>query len=125
MDKNEWMQIAFFKFWYFIHNIIIVYYYINKEIQEGGNFAFRKEKKKLSLTFINYKLFGIFQDAPEGIHKPSEGQFNKLSSSATDEPTTTSAVSHRSSTAPTNHYPSLRDGATVTSSSVDHSGAIS
>ena len=66
------------------------------------------------------KVFVLFfQDAPEGIHKPSEGQFNKLSSSATAEPTTNnSAASRRSSSAPTNHYPSsLRDDrqATVTS----------
>ena len=50
--------------------------------------------------YLIWKVFFVlfFQDAPEGIHKPSEGQFNKLSSSATAEPTTNnSAASRRSS----------------------------
>ena len=55
-----------------------------------------------------YYLKNVFQDAPEGIHKPSEGQFNKLSSSVPPEPT----PSRRSSSAPTTHP--TRDGATAT-----------
>lgn len=52
-----------------------------------------------------YNRIIVVQDAPEGIHKPSEGQFNKLNNSVTAEP----SPSRRSSSAPT----TTRDGATA------------
>ena len=53
---------------------------------------------------LNFKQNSKFQDAPEGVHKPADGQLNKSSHSSSNVLPDTSSSSRRSSSAPLTHH---------------------